>query len=425
MNLHVVSCNHQSAGLAIRERLAFSSAEEIQRAYQEFHDRFPSSEVVFLSTCNRVEVYAANTEDDPAVVRQDLATFLSDFHQVPVEDFVGELTEHTGPEAVRHLFEVVSSLDSMVLGEPQIVAQVKEAYRKAEENGSCGALTHALFQGAIRTSNRVRTETRLSNGRVSIASVAVGEFGKSIFDTFSDKLVVVIGAGEMAEETLRYLADEGVKQVVVVNRSRERAERLASTYSGQVADWRELDDWIGRADVIVSTTGAEEPVVTYQRFDQARSRQARYKPVFVIDLGAPRDFDSKIASMDDVYLYDIDSLQKTCERNRQLRQAEVSKANTIVEEETQRFMSEFYSRAGGAIVKRLRDDWHSISQQELQRLFSKLPHLPADDREAIERTVARIVNKLLHPPLEALRDESRDGAPSGLLEALARLFRLR
>ncbi|QDV30026.1 Glutamyl-tRNA reductase [Planctopirus ephydatiae] len=425
MNLHVVSCNHQSSGLAIRERLAFSSAEDIQRAYQEFHERFPTSEVVFLSTCNRVEVYAANTEEDPAVVRQNLASFLSEFHHVPLEEFSEELTEHTGPEAVQHLFQVVSSLDSMVLGEPQIVAQVKDAYRKADENGSCGALTHALFQGAIRTSNRVRTETRLSNGRVSIASVAVGEFGKSIFDTFADKLVVVIGAGEMAEETLRYLADEGVQQVIVVNRSRDRAERLAEKYRGQVADWQQLDEWLGKADVIVSTTGADEPVVTMARFELARSKQNRYKPVFIIDLGAPRDFDAKIASLDDVYLYDIDSLQKTCDRNRKLRQAEVEKANRIIEEETQRFMSEFYSRAGGAIVKRLRDDWHSISQQELQKLFSKLSHLPAEDRDAIERTVARIVNKLLHPPLEALRDESKGGSPNGLLDALSRLFRLR
>ena len=211
-------------------------------------DDLPQSEHVVLSTCNRVEIYTAQDETHAVGPRrpeppteEQVAEFLSQFHGVPRDDFYGMLLAEKGPEAVRHLFEVSSSLDSMVLGEPQIVNQVKEAYRVAQENNACGPLTHKLFQGAIHVSARVRSETALAEGRVSIASVAVGDFGKSIFDRFNDKTVVVIGAGEMAEETLRYLKDEGVREIVVVNRSLERAERLAADWGGTARPFDELD----------------------------------------------------------------------------------------------------------------------------------------------------------------------------------------
>ena len=192
----------------------------------------PQSEAVVVSTCNRVEVYTAQENSAGSPTREQIANFFAEFHQVPLNGFVNDLLRSSGPEAVRHLFEVASSLDSMVLGEPQIVNQIKDAYRVAQNNDACGPLTCALFEGAIRVSKRVRTETGLERGRVSIASVAVGDFGKSIFDRFDDKLVLIIGAGEMAEETLRYLKDEGVQNMVVVNRSFERAEQLAKEWGG-------------------------------------------------------------------------------------------------------------------------------------------------------------------------------------------------
>jgi glutamyl-tRNA reductase len=423
MNLHVVYCNHQTIQLDVRERLAFSSEEQFAHAYRALRERFPRCEIVVLSTCNRVELYTVQEDAETAPTRQQLAQFFAEFHHVPLELFFGEMLEQTGSEAVSHLFQVASSLDSMVLGEPQIVSQVKEAYRRAEENAACGPLTRALFDGALRASNRVRSETRLSEGRVSIASVAVGEFGKSIFDHFADKLVLVIGAGEMAEETLRYLKDEGVRKIVVVNRSLPRAVQLAESWGGTSAPLEQLDHWMGRADVIVSTTGADQPIVDADRLRRARATAER-KPVFILDLGAPRDFETAAGGLDDVFLYDIDDLQKTCERNRLARAKEIERALAIIDEETQRFMAEIYHRATGPIVARLREGWHEVSQQELERLFKKLPHLDAQDRDAIERSVERIVNKLLHPPLEALRDEARAGTPQGLVEALKRLFRL-
>ena len=423
MNLLALYCTHQTTPLAIRERLAFATPERLAAAYARLKDRFPGTESVVLSTCNRVELYVARPSDAEPLTPPLLAQFLSEFHDLPLDEFVGELRAATGSEAVRHLFEVISSLDSMVLGEPQIVNQVREAYRVAEAQGSCGSMAHALFQGAIRTSSRVRTETRLAEGKVSIASVAVGDFAKSIFDHFADKLVLVIGAGEMAEETLRYLKDEGVCDIVVVNRSPERAAKVAAEWGGRTAPWSDLNKWLGQADVIVSTTGADKPIVDAKLFKQVRTANPG-RTAFILDLGAPRDFDTEVGKLDSVFLYDIDSLKKTCEENRKSRVREIDKARGIIDEETAKFMAEYYHRASGEVVSRLMQDWHGVSRDELDRLFNKLSHLNEKDREQIERTVERIVNKLLHPPLEALKVEAREGTPHGLINALKRLFGL-
>ena len=426
MHLQVVYCGYQTADLSLRERLAFSLGEQVNLAYETLRDVFPYTEIVLLSTCNRVEVYTAQENPANAPNSQQLAQFLSDFHQVPLDEFADDLLEHNGPDAVRHLFQVASSLDSMVLGEPQIVSQIKEAYAIAQKNEACGPLTHAMFQGAIRVSARVRSETRLAEGRVSVASVAVGEFAKSIFDRFDDKVVLVIGAGEMGREALRYLKLEGVKTIDVVNRDVAKATALAQELETATAfPFSELDRCLPRADVIISTTAASEPIVTASRFAQTRAQNGR-KPVFILDLGAPRDFEESVGDLDEnVFLYDIDDLEATCERNRKLRAKELDRALAIVDDETDRFMHEIYHRATGPIVSRLRERWHEISVAEVERLRSKLTDLSDEDFSHVERTVERIVNKLLHPPLETLRDEAREGPPTGLIEALKRLFHLR
>lgn len=424
MNLQVVYCSHQTADLGVREKLAFSSEELLSRAYSRLRNDFPNSELVVLSTCNRVELYTAQEDPQSAPSHEQMANFLSEFHGIPLSLFFDVLPEATGPEAVRHLFQVVSGLDSMVVGEPQIVSQVKEAYRVAEINEGCGPLTNALFQEAIRVSKRVRTETKLGEGRISIASVAVGDFAKRIFDHFGDKQVLIIGAGEMAEETLRYLKDEGVGDIVVVNRNPDRAARLAEQWGGTPQDYERLNEWMGQADVIVSTTGADRPIVDALRFKKARSATGG-KPVFILDLGAPRDFDPGVGDLDDVFLYDIDALEVACSENRRARSDQIERGLRIIEEETDEFLQKVYHRATGPIIKRLREEWHAVREDEVDRLFAKLPHLGDRDRQAIERSIERIVNKLLHPPLETLRDQAREGTPHGLLDALKHLFHLR
>jgi len=424
MNLLAVSCNYQTADLNVRERLAFSTPDLCERAYRELQQRFPHSEAVILSTCNRVELYLAQpAAADPLTLRQ-VAQFLSEFHGVPLDDFLGDLVEQAGSDAVRRLFEVASSIDSMVLGENQIVAQVKSAYETATRCGGNGPLTNALFQRALHVSARVRRETKLSEGRISIASVAVGDFARSIFDRFADKAVLVIGAGEMAEETLRYLQDEGVGRVMLCNRSLDRARQLSAACGGEVRPWDDLHRAIAEADIVVSATGASQPIVTRERFAALR-RQTGERPLFILDLGAPRDFEPGLGEIDDgVFLYDIDDLEATCQRNRQQRVDEILQAREIIEQETAEFLHDLHHQATGPVVKRLREEWHTIGRDEVDLLFRKLPHLSAADRAAIEKSIERIVNKLLHPPLQTIREEARAGAPHGLLEAVRRLFHL-
>ncbi|MBX3441045.1 MAG: glutamyl-tRNA reductase [Planctomyces sp.] len=424
MNVRVVYCSHSSADLSVRERLAFATDEQLTRAYDELRSRFPQSEHVVVSTCNRVELYTAQDTLAEAPTSREIADFLAEFHNVPVSSFRDELLEQSGADAVRHLFLVAASLDSMVLGESQIVSQVKKSYELATRSEVNGPLTNALFQRALAVSARVRSETRLAEGRVSIASVAVGDFGKGIFDRFDDKTVLVIGAGEMAEETLRYLQQEGVRSITVCNRNAERAQGLAAAFGGTVRAWDELDVLLSQADVIVSTTGADRPIVDAPRFRRARAVSSG-QPVFILDLGAPRDFDPRVADVDDsVFLFDIDSLEATCRRNREARSLEIARAREIIDEETARFMQDLSHKATGPIIKQLRESWHEISRLELEQLFRKLPSLTDTDRQAVERSVERIVNKLLHPPLETLKDEARDGTHHGLLDAIRRLFRI-
>lgn len=424
MNVQVVYCNHHTADLAVRERLAFSSEEQTLRAYEELRSRFPQSEHVVVSTCNRIELYTAQEDLESKPTHVELARFFSEFHRLPLDEFLDDLLEQTGPQAVRHLFEVASSVDSMVLGENQIVNQVKAAYELAQKGNANGPLTNMLFQRTLEVSARVRRETTLSEGRISIASVAVGEFGRSIFSSFADKTVLVLGAGEMAEETLRYLTDEGVERVVVCNRSPERADRLAHEFGGEARPWEQLDLLLADSDVIVSTTGASQPVVDVERFRQVRAKSGE-KPVFILDLGAPRDFEPGIGKIDDdIFLYDIDDLEATCERNRRERHREIEKAQAIIDEETARFTHDLHHKATGPIIKRLREHWHEISRDELEMLYRKLPDLEQRERDAIEKSIERIVNKLLHPPLETLREEAREGTPHGLLDAIRRLFHL-
>jgi glutamyl-tRNA reductase len=424
MNVQVVYCTHQTTPVALRERLAFSSTDQIARAYETLRTIFPKSEHVLLSTCNRVEIYTAQDNADDSPTRDQVVEFVSRFHGVPRDNLAGSLLAQQGPEAVRHLFEVASSLDSMVLGEPQIVSQVKEAYQVAQANDACGPLTHALFQGAMRVSARVRSETVLAEGRVSIASVAVGQFGTSIFDRFDDKTVLVIGAGEMAEETLRYLKDEGVREIIVCNRSFDRAHNLAELWGGKARPFEELDMWLAKADLIVSATGSDRPIVDARRFAAVR-RKAAEKPIFILDLGTPRDFDSAVGDIDEnVFLYDIDALEATCEKNRRQRSREVERAQRIIHEETERFLHDIYHKATGPIISQLREEWRQVREDEVRLLFAKVK-LSESDQQAVERTIERIINKLLHPPLEALRDEARKGTPQGLMDALRRLFGLR
>jgi glutamyl-tRNA reductase len=312
----------------------------------------------------------------------------------------------------------------MVLGEPQIFAQVKQAYQLATQQDNTGPLMHALFQTALRVARRVASETAIHQRRVSIPSVAVADFARQVFERFDDKEVLVIGAGEMAQETLHYLEDEGARRITVVNRHFERAVELAARWQGRAIPWEDLQEALVAADVVVSTASAGHWVVAREQFAEIEAlRFAR--PLFILDLAVPRDFDPAIGDRPDVYLYSIDDLQAVCQRNRVHRDKELPAALHIIDQETARFMADLYHRAIGPVIEQLRLGWQTPKEEELQRLLNKLPDVDDHAKDEIRRSFDRLVNKLLHPPLMSLRDESSKGIPRGLLDALARLFQLK
>jgi glutamyl-tRNA reductase len=423
MKLQVVGCSHRYSSLATRERLAFSPAQASE-ALDDLHDRFPDSEAVLLSTCNRVEVYTAAEDPARGPTQEQVVEFLAGFHGLHVGDVFDDLFERSGEDAVRHLFEVAASLDSMVLGESQIVNQVWQAYALAQNRRTAGPLTNQFFQAAMRVAKRVASETSINEKRLSIPSVAVGDFAKGIFERFDDKQVLVIGAGEMADETLRYLQDEGARRVIVLNRSADRARALAEQWRGEAWAWEALDEALTSADLVVSTTGASEPVVTLARYRGIEAARQQ-RDLFILDLAVPRDFDPAIGDCLNVYLYSIDDLEETCRSNREARNKELPLAMNIVEEETARFMADLHHHATGPIIKRLRLGWQQPKEDELRRLLNRLPTLTDDQREEVRLSFDRLINKLLHPPLESLRDEARHGIPHALLDALKRLFQLK
>lgn len=422
MNVQVLGCSHHNAPLAVREQLAFNS-EQVCSALRDLRKEFPGVEAVLLSTCNRVELYAA-CENGESPSRRQIAEFLARRRALDPAVVFENLYERVGHEAVRHLFIVACSLDSMVVGEPQILSQVKQAYMLATRQEAIGPLTHAVFQSALKVARRVASETTIHQRRVSIPSVAVVDFAQQIFERFDDKQTLVIGAGEMAEETLRCLRQRGAGRVTIVNRSTERAEELSQRWEGQTRPWSELIEAIADADMVVSTTGAAEPIITRAQFHRVEA--ARHgRPLFILDLAVPRDFDPAIGDRPGVYLYALDDLQQVCQQNRRDRDRELPTAMKIIETETEKFVAQLHHRTVGPIVARLRRDWETTKEAELQRLLNKLPALDAQSRGEIECSFDRLVNKLLHPPMESLRVESRRGLPGTLLDSLAKLFQLK
>ncbi|MBN2580567.1 MAG: glutamyl-tRNA reductase [Pirellulales bacterium] len=422
MYLQVVGCSHHETALELREKLTLGTAETCE-ALRAWRQRFPQVEAVLLCTCNRVELYTAAAEPG-APTPAEAAEFLAGRRALEAAEILPHLYRHAEEAAVRHLFTVACSLDSMVVGESQILAQVKESYQLAAQQESAGPLLHATFQAALRAARRVAGETALHLRRVSVSSVAIGGFARQIFERFDDKHVVLIGAGETAEETLRYLRDEGAHQISIINRNFPRAGELAARWQGKAVSWEQLGEALATADLVVSATASTEPIVTPEQF--GRIERARFgRPLFILDLAVPRDFSPLIGRRPNIYLYCLDDLQEACRRNQADRCRELPAAQEIIEQETARFLGDLHHRAAGPIIAQLKQGWQRPKEEELQRLLHKLPHLSERDREEIRRAFDRLTNKLLHPPLESLRDESHRGASRVLMDALARLFQLK
>jgi len=427
MNMLVVGCSHHVADAAFRERVAFAP-DQVSSFLDSFYEKYPESEALLLSTCNRTELYVLSEQNRAVPSRSDLIQLLSSRHGIPVEELDSALYAHRDADAVSHLFTVSSSLDSMVVGESQIVSQVKQAYEVAVNARPKVSLIHRTFDAAIRVAKRVSTETKIHENRVSVPSIAINVLAKQIFERFDNKKVLVLGAGEMAEETLTYLKAAGANQITVANRTHERALSLAEKFDGKTAQWSELSDQLAAADLVVSTTGAQQPIVDVESFGPVMKARGQ-RMLFVLDLAIPRDFDEQIGQQfEDVYLYSLDDLQRECERNISSRKTQWPKARKIVEDETESFFRDTRRRASGSTIAQLKKQANSIKDEELKRLMNRLDSVSENDKQQIEKSFHRVVNKLLHPPLESIREESAtEDSPAesaGLLEAMRRLFKL-
>ncbi len=424
MRLLVVGCNHKTAPVALRERLSFDR-QQVSEVLTLLRQELPDAETALLSTCNRVELYVASNEQ-AACSLFDPAGWLCRLRGLEPEAARAHFYRYEGRDAVRHLFAVAASLDSMVLGETQILAQVKQAYELARSAGTVAATLNQLFQAAVAAAKQVHRDTAITRGRVSVSSVAV-EFACEVFDAghFGTKTVLVIGAGKMAELTLEHLLELKPGRLLVTNRSAEKARQLAERFGGRAVPFEQLDDWLAEADLILSTTASAEPIVDRQRFGRVMERR-QWRPVVIIDIAVPRDFASDVADLENVYLYNIDDLEQQRDKNLAARERELEAAWLIVDRAAEECWTRLqYHQRMGPVVTRLRAQFDAIREEELRRLFRSLPELSDEEREKIAHAFRRYENRLLHLPSAALRDEGRNGAPHGLLEALEKLFRLR
>jgi glutamyl-tRNA reductase len=418
VRLLLVGVSHKSAPLALREQLA---VEDPVPALRKLVAGEEIDEAVLLATCNRVEVVATTSRPDAARLR--IRSFLR--RELAERDLGPELDrclyEHVDGDAMRHVLRVACSLDSMVLGEPQILGQTKEAWRRAAECGAAGPVLARLFQQAFATAKRVRSETRLAERPVSLARVAV-DLAKRIFEGLADKRALLVGAGEMVEAAAMALRDAGLAQVAVSNRTPERAAELAARCQATAHGLDELPRLLAEADLVLASIAAPEPVLT-PPLVEAALRARRGRPVFVIDLGVPRNADPAIDRIDNVYRYDVDDLGALAEENASARQQERARAEAIVEEQKQRFDGWLAALRAVPTIRHLRERAEAIRAGEFERVAGPLALAPGD-REAVEYLTRALVNKLLHEPVTQLRRAAEREEGVAVLEVARVLFDL-
>ena len=418
MRLLALGISHRTAPLDVRERVDFARAG-FQPALAALAARNVAREIVIVSTCNRAEVYVA--ADTDAVV-DALAAFYSEYHQVSPEEIRQHLYVHRGADAARHLFRVTAGLDSLVVGEPQIMGQVKNAYTAATQEHFTGTLLNRLFHTAFTAGKRVRSETGLGEGAVSVSYAAIS-LAKKIFRDMKALQVLILGGGEMAKLTGLHLKAQQVKHIVVSSRTRATAEALARQVDASVAEWSAREEALATADIVITATGAPHAILSRAQVAQVM-RTRRERPLFIIDIALPRDVEAETGTLDQVFLYNIDDLQGIVQENLARRGAELTLAEKIVDEETTRFAAWMQSREIIPTVVALRQRFESIRRAELDRLKQKFSNLPPEAHAQIDNITRLIVEKLLLTPTEQLKAVSDDALAASYSDALSRLFSL-
>ena len=419
MNIVVVGLSHKTASVDIREKVAFMPTQ-MEKPLQAVIALPDITEAVIVSTCNRVEIYATTRDIAGGMAR--LKRFLADYHNLPLETLESHLYNHHGEAAIRHVFRVAASLDSMIVGEPQILGQIKTAYGYAAEYKSSGIVLNRFLHKAFSVAKRVRTETKIASSAVSVSFAAV-ELAKKIFGDLSDKTVLLIGAGEMCELAAKHFLNSGVRGVMVTNRTFERAVKLAEEFEGKAIQFEDLFDQLHKADIILSSTGATHFIIKPKDVEEV-IRRRKLKPMFFIDIAVPRDIDPKVNDVENVYLYDMDDLQGVVASNLQQRAEEAKKAEAIIEMEIGQFFKWLSSLNVTPTVVALRSRFEEIRQAELARTLATWKDLSPEGQKRVEALTGAIVNKLLHHPTSMLKRSEQGNRHDLYVDALRNLFDL-
>jgi glutamyl-tRNA reductase len=406
MSLTLIGVNHKTAPIEVRERIAISR-EDLPEATRALAAVPGVAECMIVSTCNRVEILAAvERQGADASPNTDLTAFLHRYFGLDPALLAPHLYEHRDREAVRHLFRVAASLDSMVVGEPQILGQVKEAFAVARASGTVAGQLEHLLQSAFAVAKKVRTETEIGSNSVSIASVAV-ELARKIFGSLQGRTVFLVGAGKMSELSARHLVQQGAGTILVTNRTQERARRMAESFQGQVIPYDRLYETASQADIVISSTGAPHPIFRREH-GQAFLHRRRNRPMFFIDIAVPRDVDPEMGKLEGIFVYDIDDLQQVAAAHMAERSREATDAETLIAGEVERFHRRQRAVNVAPAIVALQQQAEEIRQSELKRAQTRLGPLNAEQLAAVDALTRGLVNKLLHPPMQALKQAARE-----------------
>jgi glutamyl-tRNA reductase len=415
----LIGLNHKTAPLAVREKL-FAGCQEKQNLLSDVLRLSGMQETLYISTCNRIELVCVMNGEKETI--QGAKRFLAQSGGLTDQEVADCIYVYRDLEAIRHLFRVVASLDSLVMGEAQILGQVKEAYRQALAQNATGLVLNRLMHRSFRTAKRIRTETAIASNPVSVSFAAV-ELAKKIFGSLAGKKILLIGAGEMAELTGVHLIANGAEEIIVANRSSAQGSALAEKFHGKAISLDDLDAALGDADIVISSTGAANYVVTQESVRNSM-RKRKNSLLFLIDIAVPRDIEPTADSIENVYLYNIDNLQDIVDENMAGRKKEALKAEAIVEEEVILYNSWIKELEAVPTIVSLRAMAEGIVRQEMEKSLGWMQKLSEEDREKVDNLVKSVVNKILHVPVAVMKEESTEISSKGIVDAVRQLFRL-
>lgn len=419
MEIVIVGLSHKTAPIEIREKISFAE-DALDDGLKSLSASRSVNEAFILSTCNRVEICAVTLKED--VVVDDIASFLSEYHLLDREKIDPHLYVLRGEDAIAHIFRVASSLDSMVVGEPQILGQVKDAFACAAHAKTTGNVLNRLLHKAFSVAKRVRTETRIATSAVSISFAAV-ELAKKIFGDLGGKVVMLIGAGEMAELAARHLMSNGTDHIMVANRTFERAETLAEEFGGSAIRFDDLEQQMELVDIVISSTGAQSAIIG-KKLVSAVIKKRRNRPMFFIDIAVPRDIEQSVNDLENVYLYDIDDLEGVVQANTRAREKEAAKAEIIVAQEVEQFSSWVKSREAFPTIILLKEWAERIRRAEVEKTLRKMKDISEVDKKRIEAMSEAILNKILHRPISQIKNGPDAQGENNLVDAARKIFRL-